>query len=68
MQIAFIEEKIDYIKEKIWHLEEEERGMGNPSTKQEMTNRQSKREKIRGLIRYLADLQISKEKLERKRK
>lgn len=42
--------------------------MGNPSTKQEMTNRQSKREKIRGLIRYLADLQISKEKLERKRK
>jgi hypothetical protein len=64
LQIAFIEEKISYVKEKIWHLEEEEKEMEIPLTSQEIANRKEKREKIRGLVKYLADLQISKEKIE----
>ncbi|MEG7978813.1 MAG: hypothetical protein NY202_02720 [Mollicutes bacterium UO1] len=66
MQIAFIEEKMDYVKRKNWHLMEEEREMETLSTTQETIDRRDKREKIRGLMKYLADLQISKEKIERK--
>lgn len=67
LQISFIKEKEAYVKEKLWHLEEEELEMKTPSTNQEITDRKDKRgRKIRGLIKYLADLQISKEKIERK--
>nr|CAG8493130.1 5792_t:CDS:10 [Entrophospora candida] len=59
LQIKFIEEKIVYVNEKIRHLEVEEEEMETPLIKQELLDRRDKREKIRTIMKYLAELQIN---------
>jgi len=60
--IDFIKEKIEYVKENIWHLEEEEKQLAT----EEIVSKKNKREKIKENLKYLAHLQIDLEKIKEK--
>lgn len=64
MQIEFIQKKINYFKEKMWHLQKEEET--ELSTEERVQARKENHKKIRNIANYLAGLEISKEKIEEK--
>lgn len=67
LQIKWIEKKITYFEEELWHLQDEERKMKSFGNRgQDFQDKRSKRDEIRDIMKYLAELQINKEKLKEK--
>ncbi|MCE8159085.1 MAG: hypothetical protein I3270_01185 [Candidatus Moeniiplasma glomeromycotorum] len=63
IQIEFIQEKISYFKDKLWHLQKEEAEL---SVEERSQMRKENQKKIKDMVNYLANLEINKEKMEEK--